>query len=160
MFITIDGPHGVGKTTLVGDLRHELAMVGHRLNVVTTKEPTQWSIGKLLRGISSYSGKALACIAAADRHWHIEQEIRPALARGNLVISDRYVESSLVLQRLDGCSLDYIWNLHEGILVPDLSIILLARPWVLAKRLKERGKRQLLNRFEDGEENWQKSPGY
>ena len=95
-----------------------------------------------------YGGACLACIAAADRYSHIEQEIMPALSLGKVVISDRYVESSLVLQRLDGCALEFLWGLNSQILIPDLSVILIADPVVLNRRLADRKK---LSRFEQNE---------
>ncbi|MEU6071861.1 hypothetical protein ABZ864_47440 [Streptomyces sp. NPDC047082] len=45
---------------------------------------------------------AMACLVAADRYHHLAQEIRPALQRGNVVLCDRYIASSLVLQVIDG----------------------------------------------------------
>jgi len=115
--------------------------------VFLTKEPTKSNLGDFLRSSEeSYGGACLACITAADRYFHIEREIQPALSEGKLVISDRYVESSLVLQRLDGCTLEFIWSLHSQILVPEMSIILVAKPETLSQRLASRGKK--LSRFE------------
>ena len=119
-------------------------------DVFLTKEPTKSSLGEFFKtGEESYRGKCLACIAAADRYFHIETEILPALQSEKLVISDRYVESSLVLQRLDGCSLDFIWQLHSQIVTPDLSVVIVANPETVKQRLIERGGS--LSRFEKDE---------
>lgn len=145
MFITIEGPNGVGKTTVITAILEKLSVLG--FDVFLTKEPTKSNLGAFLKNSEeSYRGNCLACIAAADRYFHIEREITPALSEGKLVISDRYVESSLVLQRLDGCTLEFIWNLHSQILIPDLSIILVAKPAILSQRLASRKIK--LSRFE------------
>jgi len=145
LFVTFEGPNGVGKTTVVKDVAQKLGALG--CSVLRTKEPTGSSLGDFLRNAEELYGKeTLACIAAADRYFHIEKEITPALAVGRIVLSDRYVESSLVLQRLDGCSLEFIWNINSQVLVPDLSVILVADPTILGQRLAiERTK---LSRFE------------
>lgn len=145
MLITFEGPNGVGKTAVVSDVAQKIISLGH--NVLCTKEPTASSLGDFLRNAEELYGKeTLACIAAADRYFHIEKEITPALAEGRIVLSDRYVESSLVLQRLDGCSLEFIWNLNSQVLVPDLSVILVADPAILGQRLAT--ERTKMSRFE------------
>ncbi|MEK7453134.1 MAG: dTMP kinase [Patescibacteria group bacterium] len=148
MFITIEGPNGVGKTTVIKAVSEKLSDLD--FDVLLTKEPTKSNLGDFLKNSEeSYRGKCLACIAAADRYFHIEQDVLPALSEDKLVISDRYVESSLVLQRLDGCTLEFIWGLHSQILVPDLSVILVAKPSILRKRLVARKIK--LSRFEKTE---------
>lgn len=145
MFITIEGSNGVGKTTIIAILAKKLIALG--FDVFLTKEPTKSSLGEFLKtGEELYRGKCLACIAVADRYFHIEKEITPALQSGKLVISDRYVESSLVLQRMDGCSLDFIWQLHSQILIPDLSVVIVADSETVKQRLIGRGGN--LSRFE------------
>ena len=145
MFITFDGPHGVGKTTIVDRVVAKLRCLGK--DVFLTKEPTRSALGNFLRqGEEFLWGKSLACVAAADRYFHIESEIMPALQIGKMVVSDRYVESSLVLQRLDGCTLEFVWSLNSQVLVPDLSVVVTAHPDVIATRLKKRGAE--LSRFE------------
>lgn len=145
MFITFEGPNGVGKTAVVSDVAQKIIALGH--NVLRTKEPTALSLGDFLRNAEELYGKeTLACIATADRYFHIEKEITPALTEGRIVLSDRYVESSLVLQQLDGCSLEFIWNLNSQVLVPDLSAILVADPAIIGQRLAT--KRTKLSRFE------------
>lgn len=132
LFVTFEGPNGVGKTTVIKDVAQKLGVLGY--SVLRTKEPTGSSLGDFLRNAEELYGKeTLACIAAADRYFHIEKEIAPALAVGRIVLSDRYVESSLVLQRLDGCSLEFIWSINSQILVPDLSIIFFADPAILGQ---------------------------
>jgi dTMP kinase len=144
LFITFDGPNGVGKSFLLGKVRDQLTRMG--FDVCQTKEPTSTPIGMLVRNAEEdYAGQVLACLVAADRYFHIEHEVLPALSGGKLVLCDRYVESSLVLQRLDGVDIDFIWALNEKIPIPSLSVVLTARPEVLIKRLAQRAQ---LSRFE------------
>lgn len=145
MFITLEGPNGVGKTTVTNVVIEKLSQLG--LDVFLTKEPTKSPLGIFLKGGEGvYHGETLACLAAADRYFHIENEIVPALQSGKIVISDRYIESSLVLQRLDGCSLNFIWGLHSKIIIPDISIILFAKSETIRRRIMLRNV--ALSRFE------------
>lgn len=144
IFVTIDGPHGVGKSTLVHNVAHKLEEEGVIVHV--TKEPTASLLGKFAReGENLFDGKSLACLMAADRYFHIDNEILPSLTEGKIVLCDRYVESSLSLQRLDKVEIDYIWEINKYIHMPDLTIILIASPEILAKRLSTRKE---LHRYE------------
>lgn len=69
----------------------------------------------------------------------------PALQAGKIVFSDRYIESSLALQRLDGLDIKFIWSLNSQICIPDLSVILTAPVKILEQRLSQRSS---LGRFE------------
>jgi len=69
----------------------------------------------------------------------------PSVANGNIVISDRYIESSFVLQGLDGLSFESIWSLNNSFPVPDLSVIITVSPQTLGRRLLERARH---SRFE------------
>ncbi len=97
LFVVFDGPNGVGKTTLVNEVATQLRQQGY--NVLATKEPTRSPLGQFVRNAEEKCrGKTLAYLVAADRQFHLEQEILPALDRGMIVLSDRYIPSSLVLQ--------------------------------------------------------------
>lgn len=136
--ITLDGPGGVGKSTVTALLGDLLAEDG--TPALATREPSNSALGQLARhGTDQYRGRAMACLIAADRYQHLDEEIRPALALGRTVVCDRYVASSLVLQVLDGVPREAVWELNSGILLPDLAVILTARPEVIAKRLADRG---------------------
>lgn len=95
--------------------------------VETTKEPTNTTLGKFVRNSESFiDGVAYAYLIAADRIQHTHKYIKPRLEEGNIIISDRYVMSSLVLQRLDGMSLQDIYKLNDYIIKPDLIVLLLS----------------------------------
>ncbi len=125
--ITLDGPGGVGKSAAARLVVDTLAAAG--LPVHATTQPSRAPIGELARhGTDTYRGMALACLCAADRHHQLEVEIKPALREGKVVICDRYVASSLVLQGLDGLSGDTVWQLNHGVYRPDLAVILNGDP--------------------------------
>lgn len=147
LFVTFEGPNGVGKSTLMDEVVAQLRK--KKLKTLKTKEPTQSSLGQFIRSAEElYQGRPLACLVAADRYFHLENEILPALDNGKVVISDRYVESSLVLQRFDGLKIEDIWTLNQKICVPDLSIILTASPETLNQRLKDRVRKSRFERTE------------
>ncbi|TDB78192.1 dTMP kinase [Actinomadura sp. KC216] len=143
-FIVIEGPNGVGKTTGARLLAARLAARGHGVHL--TAEPTRTRLGDLIRETEDeLPGRALALAVAADRAVHVGNEITPALREGRMVVSDRYVPSSLVLQRLDGFRLSEIWRLNDFAPRPSLTIYLEEDPEIITGRLEERGT---LSRFE------------
>jgi dTMP kinase len=137
LFIAIEGPNAAGKTTITGRIAAALRARGKVVHVTT--EPSATTLGRLVRSAESYlTGRALALAVAADRYAHIEAEVIPALKAGKIVITDRYVQSSLVLQRLDGLGLAEIWSYNAHVAVPDLSVYLEDDPEVIAARLLQR----------------------
>ncbi|WP_432903735.1 dTMP kinase [Micromonospora matsumotoense] len=137
-FIVVDGPSGVGKTTTVALLANLVTADGWEVH--RTKEPSHTTLGETARhGTDEYRGLTLACLVAADRYHHLETEIRPALAAGKVVICDRYLATSLVLQRLDGVDGPFIWAINQHIERPDLTIILTGDPVRSRARAAARG---------------------
>lgn len=146
LFVTIDGPGGAGKSSTTRLLHHRLASQGYAVHPTT--EPSHDQLGEIARhGTDTYSGHALACLVAADRYHHLATEIRPQLAAGRIVLCDRYVASSYVLQRMDGVPIDFIEALNSAADIPDLAVILTVDPEVTARRIHERGAH---SRFEAG----------
>ena len=136
--ITVDGPGGVGKSTTTARVIKLLTTTG--AVVRGTTQPSGTSLGELIRhGTDTYRGLALANLCAGDRLHQLTDEILPALADGAIVISDRYVPSSLVLQGLDGLTFDTVWQLNNTAYRPDLAVVLNADPDVIAHRLHSRG---------------------
>ena len=136
-FIAIEGPNAVGKSTITGHLAAALRARSAVVHVTT--EPSATQLGRLVRSAESYlTGRALALAVAADRYAHLDGEVTPALRSGKVVITDRYVQSSLVLQRLDGLGLDEIWSYNCHVAVPDMSVYLEDDPDVIAVRLMRR----------------------
>src|SRR5579864_7294663 len=106
LFIVLEGLDGAGTTTQLVRLAERLRRAGER--VVATAEPTDGPIGALIRQAlrrrlvhrdgRALTDESLALLFAADRVDHVAGEIEPALARGQHVLCDRYVLSSLAYQ--------------------------------------------------------------
>lgn len=148
-FMAVDGPNGAGKSTLIEALSLKMQSIGY--DVYITREPTDTELGKFIRKYAELkAGISLACLIAADRYMHIQEEIIPELKKGKLVITDRYILSSLILQGMDGVDNDYIINLNSNIIKPDLQLAVVASVKELQKRLAER---DVLTRFEKGNQS-------
>lgn len=144
--IAVDGPNGTGKTTIIQELKKELEK--RRIEACFTKEPTDNELGCFVREYAErFDGISVACLVAADRYQHLRDEIVPQLEKGKIVITDRYVLSSLILQRMDEVSEEFILALNNEIVQPDLQIAVFADRDVIQNRLKERS---CLTRFERG----------
>lgn len=137
-FICIEGLDGCGKTTQAKLLAKKLR---NSKNAVYTAEPSRGKIGTYIRKSYLYGGKRLssvleALLFAADRIEHVENEVIPALNEGRLVISDRYVYSSLAYQGAAGLSLEWIEKVNEHALQPDLAVFIDVNPETVMNRLK------------------------
>lgn len=144
-FIVIEGPNGTGKTTVAHALAERLRAYYGNL-VKETREPSGTALGRAVRELeTSMPPMALALACAADRFDHLAREIEPHLAQDAIVVCDRFLPSSLVLQRLDGLSLEEIWQLNAGVRSPDLTVYLHASPETLRDRLARRTRH---SRFE------------
>lgn len=145
MFVTIDGPNGSGKSTLAAALA---ATLDGELKVHSTRQPSSSELGVLIRsGERKFTGRILACLVAADRHYQLATEIQPRLREGAVVVCDRYIDSSFVLQRLDGLPIQDIIAINRSILRPDLRIRLYLDEDLLRRRLAARPANPAL-RFE------------
>jgi dTMP kinase len=137
-FICIEGLDGCGKTTQAKMLAKKLRK-SH--TAVYTAEPSSGKIGTYIRECCLYGEKRLSTVVeallfAADRIEHVETEVLPALNQGKLVISDRYVYSSLAYQGAAGLSLEWIEKVNEHALQPDLAVFIDVNPKIVMRRLK------------------------
>lgn len=131
-FITIEGIDGAGKTTQAKFLASYLHQAGHR--VLVTYEPGGTPLGEILREMlldrrfSAMVPAAELFLYAAARAEHVARVIRPALAQGQVVICDRFSDSTLVYQGygrgLDLSLLAAVNTLATGGLEPDLTVVL------------------------------------
>ncbi len=78
--------------------------------------------------VNQVHGYALACLVAVGRYHHLDSEIRPERAAGHIVICDRYLTSTLVLQARDGVPLTCLLAVNDRIDLPDLAVTLSAAP--------------------------------
>lgn len=148
IFITVDGPSGVGKSTVAQFLGRCLAERGRAVRCTT--EPSSAAIGELARfGTYEFHGRALSCLIAADRYHHVETVIGPALERGEVVICDRYLPSSLVLDQLDGVPKDFVWATHRDLPWPNLAVFLTGAWQLCAERAARRGNHSRFHQADD-----------
>lgn len=147
LFIVLEGIDGSGTTTQLAPLARHLEGRGRRVHL--TREPSTGPVGRLLREIllgqhrlpggAPADGPATALLFAADRRDHLAREIEPALARGEDVVSDRYLLSSLAYQAEEA---DRAWvaGLAKDLRVPDLTILLDVSPGLAAERRRAAGR--------------------
>jgi dTMP kinase len=147
-FIVLDGIDGSGTTTHSNLLKGFLET--REFKVHLTQEPSNSEIGLLVR--KYLKDKAIppitdALLFAADRSLHYLGEIKQKLEQGYIVISDRYIESSIVYQSLqsDLVSIKWVKTINKFVAQPDLTIILDIDP----KTALARKTQQELEKFED-----------
>jgi len=140
VFVTFEGADGSGKSTQAELLRAALAAEGRE--VVLTREPGGTALGDRIRELvldgPDMGAWAEAALFAASRAQHVEELIRPAVARGADVVCDRYVDSSLAYQGIArGLGLEEVLELNlrvTGGLLPDATILLVVDPETAAGR--------------------------
>lgn len=143
--VAIDGPNGVGKSTIIAAVAKKLQLL-YAVDVFVTKEPTSTELGAFLRSFAEEEkGLGLACLVAADRYGHLKNEIIPMLEQRKVVITDRYILSSFILQGMDGVNTKFILDINDEIIKPDLQVALFADEKTIQSRL---GERENLTRFE------------
>lgn len=141
MFITFEGPDGAGSSTQAKLLAQRLKKEGYK--VLLTKEPTpKEPIGTLIRAILQHkydvSPEALQLLFCADRAEHLASEIKPALERGEFVVSDRYLLSTLAYGSLN-LPLEWLEKLNSNFRPPDLTFVFDLPVEVCLERIKSRG---------------------
>jgi dTMP kinase len=149
LFVAFEGGEGTGKSTQAVLLADALRAKGY--DVMVTFEPGATPVGRRLREVvldranTAMSARSEALLYAADRAQHVSEVIRPALARGSVVISDRYVDSSLAYQGagrdLDEHEVRRLSRWATGGLVPDLTVVLDVDPAVGLARATGPGDR-------------------
>jgi len=147
LFVVFEGGEGSGKSTQATRLAEALRQQGR--DVVVTREPGATDVGERIRSLvlddhgSPPSARAEALLYAADRAHHVATVVRPALARGAVVISDRYVDSSLAYQgagrTLPVDEVSWLSSWATGGLKPDLVVLLDVEPTVGLGRVAARG---------------------
>lgn len=127
MFISFEGLDGAGSSTQSKILFDRLKEGG--MEVALTKEPTNNIIGGLIRGVLTHQWKVdprtLQLLFAADRGHHLSMEIEPWLEQKKIVISDRYLHSSLAFGSVDiDGDMDWIQTLNKNFRLPDITFYL------------------------------------
>lgn len=147
MLIVLEGLDGAGTTSQARRLVDALNAAG--VAAVGTREPSDGPIGRLLRAMlrgehaidatTSIDQATFGLLFAADRMDHGQREVAPALARGEVVVSDRWYHSSLAYQGT-GAERDWIGVLNQRARRPDLTLLLRVRAEVAAERRRAAGR--------------------
>ncbi|MFX0104571.1 MAG: dTMP kinase, partial [Candidatus Hodarchaeota archaeon] len=147
-FIVLDGVDGSGSTTHSHLLKGFLESKG--FNVYLTQEPSKSKIGILLREFlkdKEIPPTTDALLFAADRDLHYHNEIKKKLEEGHIVISDRFLESSIVYQSVQSeeISVNWVKEINKFVKTPDITIILDIDPKIALARKEDED----LEKFED-----------
>lgn len=144
-FITFEGGEGTGKTTQIRRVAEHLQALGR--TVVVTREPGGTPVAEAARAVLldpalEPLGLSELFLLEAARHDHVERVVRPALARGEVVLCDRYADSSTVYQGMvRGIGVDRVEELNAlatGDLDPDLTLVLDLDPEAGVTRARSR----------------------
>ena len=130
ILITLEGPEGAGKTTILQQILPILTQVG--VAILTTREPGGIRIAESIREIilapenTAIDGRTELLLFAAARRQHLNEKVRPALAEGKIVIIDRFIDSSVAYQGyargIDVADVEMINNFATDGLLPDLTL--------------------------------------
>jgi len=147
-FICVEGLDGCGKTTQAKLLVRRLKK---DYDAVYTAEPSNGTVGKIIKKQYLHADKrgsavVEALLFAADRFEHLKSEVLPALDERKLVVSDRYVYSSLAYQGATGLDLEWIEKINEHAVSPDLALFIDVEPETVIRRLKR--KRSVMENLE------------
>lgn len=153
--VVFDGSNGAGKTTVINEVEKYLIAKG--FDVLLTREPGGTEIGERIREILLDSSSVKMChttelmLFGAGRAQHIQEKIKPALNRGQIVISDRFDAATFSFQHyargIELAEIIQINNLALNGFSPEMNIILDLDPQEGLKRVKQRS--QELDRLED-----------
>lgn len=140
LFICIEGLDKSGKTSQSILLVEALSKKGY--DAVYTTEPSRGEIGRFIRRYVLQRKRRVpavveALLFAADRADHTEKEVKPMLKQGKIVVSDRYLYSSLAYQGAAGLDINWIREVNKSALKPDLAIYLDIPIELISKRCKQ-----------------------
>ena len=141
IFVDVEGIDGVGKSTVIRLAADELRRRGYLVYV--TSEPSDSPIGlfirrNILEGNLEVEPMALALLFAADRVIHYNRVIKPKVQEGYIVITERYIESSIAYQGSQGVPIEWIIEVNSMVAKPDLVILLNAPLSTVVGRLTSR----------------------
>jgi dTMP kinase len=152
LFITFEGGEGCGKSTQIAALKARLEAMGK--TVVQTREPGGTALGESVRSLLQHddagqgmSPEAELLLFAASRAQHVRELIAPAIAQGQIVLCDRFLDSTTVYQgvarAIDSKKVDTINQFAIGDTKPDLTILIDLPPEIGLARVHARSDGQL-----------------
>jgi len=158
MFIAFEGLDGSGSSTQCKLLKDRLEKEGY--STLATKEPTSDTpIGKMIRDVLQHkwatSPEGLQLLFSADRAEHLKNEINPALNNGQIVITDRYLFSTLAFGGME-VDIEWLKKLNENFRLPDITFLFKLDPSECIKRIVGRGSEfELFEKQEKLEKIWE-----
>ncbi|MFE8704232.1 dTMP kinase [Cytobacillus sp. FJAT-54145] len=151
VFITIEGPEGAGKTTIIDMLVENLHNEGYK--VLQTREPGGIEIAEQIRNVildkknTAMDSRTEALLYAAARRQHLVEKVKPALEEGYVIICDRFVDSSLAYQgHARGLGIDEVYTINqfaiEG-MMPDITFYFDIEPALGLERINKHKGREV-----------------
>jgi len=151
LFITVEGPEGAGKSTILTEIFNRLLQEG--FNVIQTREPGGISIAEQIREVILNTGntemdkRTEALLYAAARRQHLVEKVIPALEEGKIVICDRFIDSSLAYQgNARGIGMEEVMNINQFAIedkMPDLTLYFDIDPEEGLKRIAKHNGREV-----------------
>ncbi|MGG1632490.1 dTMP kinase [Rossellomorea sp. NRS-1567] len=151
LFITVEGPEGAGKSTILTEIFNRLLQEG--FNVIQTREPGGISIAEQIREVILNTGntemdkRTEALLYAAARRQHLVEKVIPALVEGKIVICDRFIDSSLAYQgNARGIGMEEVMNINQFAIedkMPDLTLYFDIDPEEGLKRIAKHNGREV-----------------
>lgn len=140
LFIAFEGVDGSGKSKQAALLYERLKKAGDR--PLLTSEPTDGPIGTIIRRVLEKDGKidpySLQLLFAADRAYHIDTVIGPAIENDTYVITDRYIYSTIAYGSAAGLDKKWLEEVNSKFVKPDITFVLDIDPEVAIRRVKKR----------------------
>lgn len=132
--IVFEGIDGSGKTTVAKEVLKKLSDAGYR--TYYTYEPWESPFAKLLQSFKGNVNPLIeALLMAADRYFHIENDIKPKLKEGYIILLDRYYYSSIAYQGARGVNIEWIKELNKYVIKPNIILYLDVSPETALKRV-------------------------
>jgi dTMP kinase len=151
IFITVEGPDGSGKTTIIQMLAEKLEKEGYE--IVATREPGGIEIAEQIRQVildpknTAMDPRTEALLYAAARRQHLAEKVKPALERGKIVLCDRFVDSSLAYQgHARGLGIDEVYSINQFAIesmMPQMTLYFDVAPEVGLERINKNKGREV-----------------
>jgi len=154
-FITFEGPEGAGKTTIIHMVQQKLIQDGY--NIVLTREPGGIRIAEQIREImlnpsnTEMDARTEALLYAAARRQHLVEKVIPELNKGNIVLCDRFIDSSLAYQgNARGIGVEDIFAINQFAIeqtMPQATLYFDIEPEIGLERINK-GRKDEINRLD------------
>ena len=151
IFITIEGPEGAGKTTIIEMLLEKLESEGYP--IMKTREPGGIEISEQIRSVilnknnTAMDGRTEALLYAAARRQHLVEKVLPAIEQGFIVLCDRFIDSSLAYQGFArGIGMDEVYSINRFAIdnrMPDATLYFDIDPEIGMKRINDHKGREV-----------------